>query len=397
MLKVLLIASLSAPLLLFFNKLFIELQNVVGYRQIILASGVVSLFAIISLCYFLFRGSKDIRADRFFYGFALFCFTGVVDFIIGLEYDGKISGFMGEYIKAGEPYLNCPYGAVICYLDISVLFPLELFMCFCIAARKTYRNVAIYWSAVLFQSMMVLILSASYGKFGIYPSTFLNTLHFIFPIVVGWSFILNTPAIKITNAKSQSILKRPFDLLLVIISALSAFICFIRALTVLKSPVWIAESYGKFVEPHLVDEIPTPYLSTQVLIYMFYYMPLFLMCIYGLINPGCTWFINVVLILGGALLHGQLSHIFTSFHYNTPKDLRPTNSIFWIVNLILLILPQLLVLRVVVCPSLFNKGSGKVKQKNTGKQIEQTKMSNKLPENITKKIDGKKAVKAKQH
>ena len=44
-------------------------------------------------------------------------FAGLVDLIISLENDGFVKGFMTNYLKDGEPYLQTPYGTVLCYWD----------------------------------------------------------------------------------------------------------------------------------------------------------------------------------------------------------------------------------------------------------------------------------------
>lgn len=64
----------------------------------------------------------------FFLVFTVFAFTSMIDFIIGLEFKGWISGFMSQYLYIGEPYLSSPWGCAIVIFDGIFLYSMYLMM-----------------------------------------------------------------------------------------------------------------------------------------------------------------------------------------------------------------------------------------------------------------------------
>lgn len=56
-----------------------------------------------------------------------------MDLIISLEVNGNVSGFMTQYLKYGEPYLNSSFGFAICLFDGIVYYAMYFIMIFAIA------------------------------------------------------------------------------------------------------------------------------------------------------------------------------------------------------------------------------------------------------------------------
>ncbi|WAQ99057.1 TM6S1-like protein [Mya arenaria] len=107
---------------------------------------------------------------------------------------------------------------------------------------------------------------------------------------------------------------------------------------------YITTFYITDIEPYLVD--PRQYGKTQALAYFYYYIPVFVAVICSLVYDGQTWIKDWSLLCAGGTMQGQLVYIWCSLKWSTPTEhLVPdtilARSIFWLVNLSLVIVPHL--------------------------------------------------------
>ncbi|XP_072166724.1 transmembrane 6 superfamily member 1-like [Diadema setosum] len=320
---------------------------------------ILGLIALLSyLIVRLSRGTQKIT-DPFFYVFAVFAFTSVIDIVLAMELDGIIEKFMAAYLKEGEPYLNTAHGTMINYWDGSGHYCMYLMMVTAIVWGQDYREVGLYWAGSILNSMIVFMPGNVAGKYGsnVKASYFLNIPYVLFPILVAWKCLSSRKEPEdrdVEAAHKCSIWKRPMDLVFIVFFLFAILVSFLRMAVALDSPASIANSYLKNVEPYYQD--PVLYPMIQALVYWFYFVPYFVCAIYGFLKPGCTWMPDWSLITAGAFAQGQFSHIGASLHSRTPYIYRvPSNGlpIFWGVNLALLLVPQLIAWRCLTWPEYF--------------------------------------------
>jgi len=124
-----------------------------------------------------------------------------------------------------------------------------------------------------------------------------------------------------------------------------------RALVAFDAPIPYVDYYADVIEPYIRS--PTKYPLLQILVYAFYGIPIYIAGIFALVSPNDSqWFPDLVSLNGGAAIQGQLIFIASCIHAGVYREdgWKPLEGnghiVFWIVNLLLLIGPQLLVMRV---------------------------------------------------
>ncbi|XP_033634570.1 transmembrane 6 superfamily member 1-like [Asterias rubens] len=325
-----------------------QVQTFSKDHRAVFAVGCLILPIIVALAYLISRRSKP--KDWFFYVFSLFAWTSIVDLILAMQADGLIANFIDFYLIEGEPYLNTAYGLMINYWDASGHYCMYIMMVTAIVWNENYREVGLFWVGSVMNSLCVFLPGNVLGKFGgeVRSSFFLNTPYIFLPLYAGYKFLHqrkpDPPAEK--SSKSGSILSRPIDLIFVLYLAAATLLAFIRVMAAMDSPYPPAQAYLKNYEPYLQD--PVAYPKMQMLVFWFYYVPYYGATIWSLVKPGKSWVADWAIIHAGASAQAQISHIGASLHSNTPYIYRvpaETQSVFLVINVALLVMPQLLAWR----------------------------------------------------
>lgn len=350
--------SLLAPAVLYTLNNIHALQEplpVLGMGMVVLGSVLLLLHLIVS---------HKTKVDPLFYAFAEFSFTCLVGLTNALEQDGFISGFMGFYLKRGEPHLSTAYAVMMSYWEGIFHYLLFLVIIHHMFRGKSYRTLGLLWAGSSIAHQIVLIPGVVVGKYGsnIKPA-FLRNIPFVVAPFWAASVLFSRPrempiftADRISAEQSRSLLRRPADLLLSLLSLGAMAFCIFRGFVVLDCPLDTCFTYIYQYEPYLKDPVGFP--RVMMLAYLFYAVPILTVFIYGLRTPGSSWMLDWTVFFAGAMAQTQWCHIGASLHSRTPFTYRAPADKWWPVitlNMLLAAVPALLALRVHANPAYFLK------------------------------------------
>ncbi|XP_035025070.1 transmembrane 6 superfamily member 2 [Hippoglossus stenolepis] len=350
--------SLLAPGVLY------TLNNVLALQEPlpILGVGLVVLGSVLLLVLLTVRHKTNV--DPLFYVFAEFSFSCMVGLTNALEQDGFISGFMGFYLKMGEPHLSTAYAVMMSYWEGVFHFVLFLFIIHRMFKGKSYRSLGLLWAGSSIGHQIVLIPGVVVGKYGsnIRPAFWRNVPFFVVPFWAASVLFRRhrempvVTADKVAEEQKKSLLTRPVDLLLSLLLMGAMLFSVFRGFVVLDCPLDTCFTYIYQYEPYLKDPVGFPRVT--MLVYLFYALPLLTVFIYGLKTPGCSWMLDWTIFFAGAMAQTQWCHIGASLHSRTPFTYRVPADKWWPVitlNVLLAAVPALLALRCHSSPTFFMK------------------------------------------
>ncbi|XP_010886440.2 transmembrane 6 superfamily member 2 [Esox lucius] len=371
--------SLVAPLILY------TMNTVVKEPVMVLTVGAAVLYIVPYIIAFLVLNLLALQhwedIDHLVYVFAVFSFTCLVGLTNALEQDGFISGYMGFYLKKGEPHLTAAYAIMMNYWEGIIHFLLFLLMIHRMFKGKSYRSMALIWAGSSIAHQIVFITGVVIGKYGsnVGPA-FWRNLPFLLLSIWGAALLFRSPRElptihedEVALEQKRSLLGRPVDLILsLLLLATMAFSVF-RGIVVLDCPLDTCFTYIYQYEPYLKDPVAFPRIT--MLLYLFYALPLLAAFVYALWTPGCTWMLDWTMFIAGAIAQTQWCHIGGSLHSRTPFTYRiPTDQ--WlpviILNGLYVATPILLAIRCRVSPA-FLMPTGQTNQEDKGKTNQEKK------------------------
>uniref|UniRef100_A0A3Q3GI58 Transmembrane 6 superfamily member 2a n=1 Tax=Labrus bergylta TaxID=56723 RepID=A0A3Q3GI58_9LABR len=316
--------SLLAPVVLYTINNISALQETLP----ILGMGLVVLGSVLLLL--LLAVGHQTKVDPLFYAFAEFSFTCVVGLTNALEQDRFISGFMGFYLKMGEPHLSTAYAVMMSYWEGIFHYLLFLIIIRRMFNGKSYRSLGLLWAGSSIAHQIVLIPGVVIGKYGsnIKPAFWRNIPFFVAPFWAA-SVLFSRPREMPIIPADKVVLDCPLDA------------CF---------------TYIYQYEPYLKDPVGFP--RVMMLAYLFYALPLLIAFFYGLRTPGCSWMLDWTIFFAGAIAQTQWCHIGASLHSRTPFTYRVPADKWWPVitlNVLLAAVPILLAVRCHTIPAFFMK------------------------------------------
>ncbi|RUS76372.1 hypothetical protein EGW08_015852 [Elysia chlorotica] len=325
---------------------------------LILMSGLIAL-CVISLIPWVILRQRLLKVNPIYYALGLLAYSSVMSLVIALENDGLIADFMGAYLREGEPYLKTAHGTMISYWDGIAHYAMYLMMLAAFSWNQTFHDVGLYWVGSYGYSKLILIVAAMIGKDGIRWPFLLTVPYVIICALMCANFIAEKfeeiqhiqnesnlhEDLQKNKTMTVSIWRRPRDLLFFIYFIFAIIMTIIRFSGTMQSNFYLSNLYRDSVEPYLTD--PSLYSKSQLMVQVFYFIPYYLLSMYALVQPGKSWYLPSCIIFAGAAAQAQFSLIGSSFHYRTPYLHRVpqtlfARSLFWFVNGLQFLVPQLM-------------------------------------------------------
>nr|XP_004227050.3 transmembrane 6 superfamily member 1-like [Ciona intestinalis] len=284
-----------------------------------------------------------------YYVCCLFTWCTVTDLIFYLEVIGMVDGFIGFYLKNGEPYLDSSFGTVALLWDPLGNLIVYLIIIYRIDNNLDCRNAVLYFSGTLITSLFCLLVGGVSGTHGkqLYPSTWLNVPYVVAPIYYLLEFVSKPRQFSKETITKVSTEYKISDILL----SLGLFATFvfgiIRGLSAFGSPMYLANVYSKDFEPYLMD--PSKFGAVWVIYFMIIGSILQISIVFGLFNPGSSWVLDLSIIYAAITIHGTFIHLIPQFCEGVlPKYHIPPGA-QWLVVLGNLFIPIVAVSVVIRC------------------------------------------------
>ncbi|KAK3777846.1 hypothetical protein RRG08_038094 [Elysia crispata] len=316
------------------------------------SSAALAGFAIIAIALLLFillfrRYFK--RVDPFVYIFSLLCCDALPGLVFVLELDGFIPRYNSTTMVTGiEPYMKTSYGVISTYWNGIVHLILYLSAITLYVRRDSHREVTLFWAGS-FLNMLVVLVPALVTQTPLNKSAiYTNAPIIVLPIVAIGYYMHRRPVQARSFLEAPKIWKRPMDLLFFVYFLLAACVVVFRGMAVVGGKASCMKDYLSNCEPYLKDSNSFP--KFQALSYLYFYLAYYLSAMYGLLYPGQHWMADWSLVHAGAAAQAQVTYIAGALNRRTAASMRPpttgTNSlIFWSINLLMLVIPQLFALR----------------------------------------------------
>ncbi|XP_076101557.1 transmembrane 6 superfamily member 1-like isoform X2 [Mytilus galloprovincialis] len=344
-------ACLAFPILL--------LMKVIGgvdNAAAIFAVGVVSLLVVFLVPRLYFSDGPP-KHDPFYNAWSILLFSSMVDVVIALENDGYLGRYLHFYLLQGEPYLKTPHGTSICYWDGSVHFALYMFIMSRSSYNEEYRLACLYWCGSIINSVAVLVPGGAIGKYGPKWSILLNVPYVVIPLYILFKVLSSHSASRrnVLTSIGTRVKKGPVEMLFILFFATCIVVNAFRAAVTLDCKHDMAKNYLKDFEPFLAEDTSFP--KMQMLVYLFYFLPYYVYAIYRLLYPGPTNGLmkDLAVFHAGAAAQAQFVYLTTAQHSRTAANYRIPSTpaaqyCFWIINIALLIVPQLFAYRCISGP-----------------------------------------------
>lgn len=276
--------------------------------------------------------SSSARKDPYLFFFLIFSFAAIIDLLISLTLLGY-SDLMRSYTQDSEPYLQSSHGAAILLWDGIVHFALYVWLCFCIASATKHFKTGLFWAGSMIGSSFVYMMANLIGEYAehIEPAYLLNVPFMLVPAFYAWRISKDSGFSVGLERPPASVQTYFLAFALLATAAISAY----RMLVVLAPQISATVFWGDQIEPYLLS--PSRYPQIQMIAYGMYLAPFAILAIISLLRPPSAGVAIWSWIMAGLVAQGQFAHIFATGI--SQSALTSQHPLFWIANLIVLVVP----------------------------------------------------------